>query len=417
LLARADRVLVLPQAERPDSYLHVGEYVVESCDVLIAIWDGKPSRGEGGTKDILDLARLKGMPVFVIPTDPQLAVVEERLPLPARIFKEIERYNRVDSRTLSRHVMGSVPSPSDLTPEEARMLEPYLAWIRLPFFRADFLARRYRLRFVYAARLLLLLSAFAVLAATLSVSSESHGAQRAFAYTEVGLMLTALALWFLARKRLHIRWIAGRFLAERLRSAMFLAVVQSEEISEPRTEGEHRGNPQQEWLTRVFREVWRLRPRLDRVENSLDHVKRLLRRGWVNPQIAYYRRRGRHHVRAFRIVTLASAVLFVATIVAAALHASQQSMESTARVLAILSISLPAFAGAITGIGALEQHARHAERFTVMARRLERIGERLEGALDPDQVRDVATRVEAELRTETDAWIDVMRFQDVELPV
>ena len=39
------------------------------------------------------------------------------------------------------------------------------------------------------------------------------------------------------------------------------------------------------------------------------------------------------------------------------------------------------------------------------------------GATDLERVRDVALRIEAELRTEGDEWVDVMRFQDVELPV
>src|SRR5262245_29115360 len=34
---------------RNKAYMAVGEFVVRNCDLLIALWDGKPSRGYGGT--------------------------------------------------------------------------------------------------------------------------------------------------------------------------------------------------------------------------------------------------------------------------------------------------------------------------------------------------------------------------------
>ena len=43
------------QAElRRDAYRQVGQYVVDHCDVLIAVWDAQPSRGRGGTTEIVD---------------------------------------------------------------------------------------------------------------------------------------------------------------------------------------------------------------------------------------------------------------------------------------------------------------------------------------------------------------------------
>lgn len=58
LLNRTEEVKNLPETPtRKDAYLQVGEYVVDKCDVLIAIWDGEPSRGKGGTADIIDYAK------------------------------------------------------------------------------------------------------------------------------------------------------------------------------------------------------------------------------------------------------------------------------------------------------------------------------------------------------------------------
>ena len=64
LLSSADEVIHLPsQSNRPESYLAAGRYVLDHCDVLIAIWDGEPSRGVGGTAQIVAGARERGLPL------------------------------------------------------------------------------------------------------------------------------------------------------------------------------------------------------------------------------------------------------------------------------------------------------------------------------------------------------------------
>jgi hypothetical protein len=48
------------------SYEAVGRLVVRNCDLLIAIWDGRPARGRGGTGDIVRFATRFGPPVWWI---------------------------------------------------------------------------------------------------------------------------------------------------------------------------------------------------------------------------------------------------------------------------------------------------------------------------------------------------------------
>jgi hypothetical protein len=58
LLTRAKSVIVLDKtASRNAAYEQVGYYVVDTCDLLIAIWDGKRSAGQGGTAEIVEYAR------------------------------------------------------------------------------------------------------------------------------------------------------------------------------------------------------------------------------------------------------------------------------------------------------------------------------------------------------------------------
>lgn len=64
LLAQADEVVALPPAiNRDQAYATAGRYVLGHCDVLIAIWDGKPAQGLAGTSEIVALARAGGLPL------------------------------------------------------------------------------------------------------------------------------------------------------------------------------------------------------------------------------------------------------------------------------------------------------------------------------------------------------------------
>ena len=416
LLERAHHSWTVGGSDRVDAYRRTGEYVVESCDLLIAIWDGEPSRGAGGTGDILELARTRRMPVFVIGSRPPYAIAQERIPEAFRLLREVDGYDRVAVPASEAGSTRLLPSSVELSGEEGHLLERCIAWVELPFRRADSLAERYRSRFRWTSRSMFLMSALAILAAAVSIAAREQGVQRTFAWLEVVFMVGALGLWLLIRRRLHSRWITARFLAERLRSALFLVFVDPREALEPTPEGEYRGNSQ-EWVTRVYREVWRTRPPVDRRDREVARVKDLLGTAWADPQVGYYRRRGGRHAAAVRGITAASAILFATTIAAAFAHAAELVQGAAATRVAILSVALPAFAGALTGIAALEQHERHAERFRLMARRLDELRDRLQRAEDLDRVRDIALLIESELRTETDAWIDVMRYHDVELPV
>jgi hypothetical protein len=49
-----------------DAYLAAGRRVAELSDVMIAVWDGKPAKGKGGTADIVGYAVEFGVPVVHI---------------------------------------------------------------------------------------------------------------------------------------------------------------------------------------------------------------------------------------------------------------------------------------------------------------------------------------------------------------
>ena len=67
LLDAAHAVTRLDYAEpSEEAFLAAGKSVVDNCDVLLAVWDGKPARGLGGTADVVRYARDTGKAVSIV---------------------------------------------------------------------------------------------------------------------------------------------------------------------------------------------------------------------------------------------------------------------------------------------------------------------------------------------------------------
>jgi len=76
LLGRASCTLELPgdRIQALDAYIMAGRATVAHADILIAVWDGLPARGRGGTGEVVALALTRGTPIIHIPIDQSLPV-------------------------------------------------------------------------------------------------------------------------------------------------------------------------------------------------------------------------------------------------------------------------------------------------------------------------------------------------------
>lgn len=70
-LEAADEIVALP-GDRSDlqaAYVLVGESLVRTADILIAIWDGEQARGPGGTGQVVELALQNSVPIIHVEVD------------------------------------------------------------------------------------------------------------------------------------------------------------------------------------------------------------------------------------------------------------------------------------------------------------------------------------------------------------
>ena len=67
LLGKAGTVTTVPFAEsNRDACLAASERLLATVDRVVAVWDGQPSDGRGGTGDVVATARERGLPITVI---------------------------------------------------------------------------------------------------------------------------------------------------------------------------------------------------------------------------------------------------------------------------------------------------------------------------------------------------------------
>jgi hypothetical protein len=67
LIGQATTVRTLPfETSNRDSYLAASEHVLSTVELMVAVWDGQPADGHGGTADVVERARALDLPVTVV---------------------------------------------------------------------------------------------------------------------------------------------------------------------------------------------------------------------------------------------------------------------------------------------------------------------------------------------------------------
>lgn len=421
LLSEARRVRQLePRKTRNESYEQVGHYIVDRCDALIALWNGQPSSGQGGTADIVQYARDKKCPLFWINTNDGFTLTFEpgaglsQLPL-----ADIEGYNSlpVDDDELEArkareqvHLLG-LAEKTHLRSEWLRAICGHF----LPhYIRADFLAMRYQTLYFRAGSWVYVLAAAAV--STAAFQALFAPEMPRIVFIEVALMAAVLTIiWLGRRQRWHARWIDYRFLAERFRSAVFLAVANLE--VGPLPPSRDLSHSSKDWIVAAFASVWRQVPqRQPEGGAQLDQLKDFFVGAWIEDQINYHRKTASHQERLHHRLAIVGIILFGLTFIAAVLHAFHFGPRELHTLLSFMAVSLPAIGGALGAIRTHREYLRNAERSAEMVRHLEDIKWKMTRAGDLESFLQLVRETEETMLHENEDWRVAVRFHGLEPP-
>jgi hypothetical protein len=421
-----------------DAYEAAGQQLVARCDVLIALWDGKPSGGTGGTAATLLYAAARSKPCIWVSTEPGFTVRDNLDPKSAAGFhRKVEKRAQVtlasppltsehpdDTRevlheSLKKFEQFNRPRPPRAS---ASRLDSELgpghsmgAWVAAPFARASTLANRWQTLFGLSSWGIVICATVAaiMLAIALSYGEESTLWSRAEA---AFFFLALLGIVVVHKLGVRGRWLTYRVLAEWLRSAHFLAPTGADFRRQARLEGVFVDGQATSWLVRAFEEVWDRRPKPAADVHHLsperfEALKDTLAEDWIGTQVDYHRGAARRHRRAHQRLVAPIAVLFLATIVFALLHAEHR-VENAA---IFFSVALPA-AGASLGVMlTVNQHQALSQRYARMRSDLIVLRNEVRNAT-PDSLVKVSSEAARAIALESGGWIGSMWFLDIEHP-
>lgn len=454
LAARARATLILPLAgdsaaplddRLPATFEAAGLMTLAQSDILVAVWDGKPAEGRGGTGQIVEEAARRGAPVVVVdPKDGATRVLWADEPADAATAR---RAFDIPPRPLApalAELIARIVSPP-LAAEERAGLRQYFAcrvgadasrrashvfdgrdleaprarWPRVSaavggsatnraaavrYAQALLAAEDVAQRHAGAYRRLFLVSSAATVLASAFVASaarfrELHVMAAGFEFLTVALV-GGLVL-FATRRRWHHQWFEAREVAERLRvvAPMWLLGAWPS----------HLKPAQAAWPGWCARAVARELPLFaGEIDGLTDEIRDILA-ALVDEQLAYHvanadRLERRDHVYEGIGVGLLAASLVNNAVYLAVRFFDATGLESYESWGLAAAIFLPAAATAAYGVrlfGDFEDLARRSRRTAAELRSLQT---RIAGALDLRALRAVAEAATRAMLSDLDAW-------------
>ena len=435
-----------------EGYELAGKALVETCEILVAVWDGKPARGKGGTAGIVSYAcsvnRLvvwinalnPGSPPMILTEVKEipsthgdsgsngLHIITRAIPKDASgwssRFLQVAEYNSDKAFRKSRYDkvlqrnLRKIEDTARNTGLDLRFIQPILNALVPHYARADSLAVHYRKLHTRSAIWLYRLAAMAVTIAVLQ--ALYFPAQTGWTVLEI-LALTGAVIMFRVSfaKHWHEKYLNYRHLAERIRILLFQSVAgqQSENNSILKQPLPFYPGPGG-WVLDVFDEIKQGLPSFNVRQDKLIEVKRFVIEGWISDQADYHAKNSvikeHHAARDHRIIV----ALLAGTLAAAFIHFLRIVHDPAIENLIVsMVIILPSFASAQHAIDSVRDSERIATRSAMMKELLRSIAHTMDDAPGWEELNREIRRAEDIMSTENHEWCVSLSFRRISMPV
>ena len=433
LLRRSEDTLVIePRPSRKAAYAAVGHQIVSQSDVLIAIWDGQPARGPGGTAEIVGYAEEHGVPVYwidpaapsgfilrgggapreVAPIDPKA----EADPPPADLT-ELGPWGE-DFEACCRRLEDGLSSAAQ-DKLNAR-LATIVSHFRVAYDEAEARAQSLQGKYRRASIASFSLAALAVL--IVSAQSILHLDHWVIVGEVVAIGLI-LVIYHLGKHReWHFHWMESRLEAEWIRNGIFVAFLRGKSIPGIDRHWACR------WVTgaasvRRVRSLWAGLPSLPTLEeDDLPLLKEYMATVWLGQQKRYHREKSLREEAKHRRISRAGEIMFWGTCLAALLHLLPHEFYHRlhwpegpiVNTLTLLAIGLPTLGAALAGLRGHFEFNKIASRSAMMADHLAELEEDLAQDLSVAELGKIVEETETLMLQENSDWYFTIGMHHIE---
>ena len=395
ILDGAEHVRVITEnGTRQDAYLDCGMATVEGSDVLLAVWDGEPARGRGGTGDVVAYARSLGRPLILIDAN-TLRVTIENLKKLEKSDSSLAALNR-----LPESLAGMAENP-----------------FRAPGFifafqqKCDHAASRGAPEFRRLIVLTLLLHVAATLVAAAGLAFDLHMA--VVPWLKLLCLTGALSVALLLRHNHHSHhnWVRCRLAAEFCRSLLATwglprAAPLFEDLDLPEIRG----------LSRALHILHSRSANEEPV--PIDEFRDTYLQKRIDDQLAYYRRQEGRAMPMFGRLSLgfwiATILAIASTLAYAVCHTARVEVPewTVMTVFYFLPISLPIIAAAFISLISINDLQRRVARYREMQVMLEESRKRVAFSQTWNSLERVVLKTERALLQEVIEWHSIASFSE-----
>jgi len=428
------------------AYDEAGRYVVNHCDLLIALWDGqqKPLRADGskehdGTLDAVNYARIEGVPVYRIWSDgEELLNLDALDSLDLSAAAGINLYNRrpVLASAADFELVGLEKDLFMKYPESAVISDAARDLARQMLFphycRASVVAAKCQHQYYGVGKWGYTLATVAVACASVGVLFEP-AAPVAFLAEIVALVCI---YWMKERARKHHAhgtWIEHRFLAERLRAAQFMALCGVEPRPMEVPEYMEHSQSENDWTIHAFDEIWSRLPDFAQAVTCNSHpwpgrfkdAANYIRKVWIGEQESYHKDKSQTEGKWRKRLSWFGEVVLPLSIAAATMHLLLFGLrwwieipklsERIARfVISFVALVAPAVSASIAGFTAHREHQRLEKRSANMVHQLAVLGRRMDAVETDDEFRSMLQDLDEEVMLrELQDWLMLMKYVEI----
>jgi len=413
-----------PKEARRQAYEDVGRYVVDKCDVLIALWDRENMRGKGGTAEVIEYAKKKERPVIVVSTKaPHDISVYKGHGLNGSSISRMEMFNSYRIKEEEIEYAGNMYNdlfnneegkeiPEDVKKRVKEMLLPF-------YVRASKISKQNQKIYRYVGTLVYSLSAAAITSVVLGILLRKWSI---YAFTIEFLILLAIFLMGIIAnwRKTQRKWIESRFLAEQIRSAVFFVVCNTEispvEVP-PYMRTAHRPD---DWMVKVFYEIWNRLPEMEGCHQAYcQQCSDFVRKQWIQNQIKYHGDKAIDLRKISTILELGGMAIFFIAMAAAISHliffrpGKEFQSKTLEELIIFFAVVLPAIGAAIGGIRSHREYSRLEKRSSNMEIILKELDEQFSNANTPEALDSLLKDANELMLRETQDWLMLMKFMEL----